>query len=225
MYPTSPEANVRLVNVYQANSRYEEADALLRRWQEKDKDNPIIAAHLYNNEQYMKIYKEIGPLETRWKANPMDLKSGLTLMSRYNILRRTADVDRIGRSILTNPRIGGPVYVQLAEHFTSFKRYQLAHEALDRYARTTPTKYKVDIERAAIHLESGDLGECFQSMAAAIRLQPAIARDAIRKDARFEKLRTHPRFGPHYARLIPAQRPSKIRPPNGGGGFGGFRTP
>ena len=57
-------------------------------------------------------------------------------------------------------------------------------------------------------------------MATGIKKEPIIARDAIRKDPRFDTLRTHPRFAPAYQRLIPTKRPTAR--PTQGGGFGGF---
>ncbi|OQA23676.1 MAG: Tetratricopeptide repeat protein [Verrucomicrobia bacterium ADurb.Bin345] len=202
LYPLSPEANFRLADVHMQQREFTNARMLIEKFLKLDPANTKVAEFLGQIQETEKADLRRVELEGVFASGQGELNAAMELADLYNKLRMDGPFQSLTMNILNDTNIPANYYLMVAKMYFDSKRMDLLAHALQRYLSRDAGDARIWVELAATQIMLQQLDRAFASLQQAIQLGGEQAREAVRKDNRFESVREHPQ----YKALVPALR-------------------
>jgi len=211
LYDLSPEANYRLADILMQQRRFAEARELIENFLKKDKGNDKLQDFLNQISSTDKDDARRNELEASFNQGRGDLQSALELAQLYRRLNLDQQFVGLTMQLLNDGSVPPAFYLEIARIFAEARRADLLAVALQRYVARDPSQPAVWMDLAAVQLALQQTDPCLESIRQAITVGGDAARDAIRKDQRFNGLRANAQFQqlvPPVQTRLPAALPN-----------------
>ena len=206
LYPLSPEANFRLADVYMQQRKFSAAAKLIEQFLREDPGNSKVRDFLNQIRETEKADNRRVQLEEQFNQGQGELNVAMELADIYRKLNLESQFQGLTMNILNDTNIPPNAYLAIAKMYADSKRMDLLAVALEKYLAREPSNPNVWIDLAAIHAAMQKSNDSLQSLKRAIDLGGEPARDAIRKDQRFNPIRESPEF----KALVPSIQPQGL---------------
>jgi len=207
LYDLSPEANFRLADMWSKMRKYDEGIDLIKQLLKKDVNNDKARQFIARLETMKKYDARRVQLVTKLNSGHINFNEAMELMNIYYKFVQLAKVDALAKRLMTSQGFTAEMANQLATQLINYRRFYLVEPALKVYIKLRPNDPQGWINLAAIQVNLNKTNESFASLKKAIELGGEPARNIIRKDARFNRIRNTKQF----QQLVP---PVKQQPIN-----------
>jgi tetratricopeptide (TPR) repeat protein len=194
LFPTSPEANFRLADLYLQNGRFQDAIQVMEKNFALDRKNDRI-------EGFIKQIKEVEKTNARIQELQNSLSKGgslemiFELMTLYKQTGREPQFDGLARQVLGNTNLPPQACQKVAElALVGQPHFQLAADAYLNYLKREPADPRAWVELAFAQLAMGQADPSLQSLIRAVSLGGEAVKEALRNDKRFDPIRNAPPF-------------------------------
>ena len=211
LYPLSPEANFRLADVYMQQRKFGLARQLVEDFLEQDPGNNKVRDFLDQIKQTEARDRRRQELETAFREKRATLNDAFELAEIYQELNLMPHFQQLTARILQDKNIPPEAYLRLAQIYARRKDYGMIAEALQAYLERAPSNSKIWVDLAAARFAAGQREPALEALRKAVEVGGEPARDAIRRDQRFDPVRNDPEF----QRIVPAVRTSLPLPFSG----------
>ncbi|MFZ9854787.1 MAG: protein O-mannosyl-transferase family [Limisphaerales bacterium] len=208
--PYSPETVFNYVSLLAGMGLYEEAAAVARTCYEFDPDNSGVQGLVQQVEELRKArppaaYNPRGmqDFEKKFRSQPTNVDLGFQLASAYFQANRSNDAMGVLEQLLTNEASDTRTLVSLAEAFRQVGLVEKMEQALERYAKKSPTSPEAWFDLAAVQAALGKTEGAQRNLSMAISLSDTRLqadpkarnlRDLYASDARFDAIRKNLRL-------------------------------
>ncbi|MEI7435515.1 MAG: DUF2723 domain-containing protein [bacterium] len=191
--PESPEGCFRLAELYMQGRRFEDARQLIEEYQRIDPYNGNVAS-------FLNQIKETGKNESRRvelekvMEKGADLNTVMELIAVYGRMNMQGPFAALAMRLLDTTNMPPQAYLQAAQICSDARRPDLTVEALKRYLRLDPLNPRVWIELGLTQMAGNQAGDAIASLKKAVEVGGEPARDLLRNDVRFDRIRPSPQF-------------------------------
>ncbi|MDY0145206.1 MAG: DUF2723 domain-containing protein [Kiritimatiellia bacterium] len=218
LYPLSPEANFRLAQMYMNMQRFEEAENLIRSFQEKDPQNDSAKGFLHQIEQTRRMIDRRKAIEDKQhESGVLSPDEALELVSIYRASGMQGAYQNLATRLVSDTSLPPQYLLAIAGMFAQDQRVDALVFSLEQYTQRETGNLDVWLDLAAAYAFLKRDGDAIQAARRAIELGGDQAREAILHDARFQPLASNPAF----RALFPRQpgRPAAPQMPQWQGGL------
>ncbi|RKX31282.1 MAG: hypothetical protein DRP22_03970, partial [Verrucomicrobia bacterium] len=194
LYPLSPEANFRLADVYMQQRKFGLARQLVEDFLEKDPGNEKVADFLDQIKQTEARDQRRQELEAAFREKRATLNDAFELAEIYLSLNLMPHFQQLTQRILEDTNIPPEAYLRLAQLYARRKDFGMIAKALQAYVEREPSNTKIWVDLAAARFAAGQRGPALEALRKAVEIGGEPARDAIRRDQRFDPVRNDPEF-------------------------------
>ena len=216
LYDLSPEANFRLADAYTQQRKFDDAIEVITAFLEKDPENEKVRRYreqLITTSTKDKRRQELEPK----LAQGADINTAIELLGIYRDLGQVAQFENLGGRLSKDDRLPAQVYQRVGQLSTQFRRFNLAIQAYTQATKKNPSDYKTWIELAAANLGARKAQESVNALARAVQNGGEPAREILRKDPRFNAIRSSQAFQTLVPAKAAARPTSGLNFPFGGG--------
>jgi tetratricopeptide (TPR) repeat protein len=213
LYPLSPEAVLRLAQMYVNLGRVEDAQALLDTFTDPETGDPhsdSALGFLAQIDRSRQLAARRDELEAKQKNGGIALDEALELLQLHRTLRTTDRYRILARMLAENPRLPKEYLVALAQMFAGDGQIDLLATALENYAAKDPDNVNIWYDLAAARAILGQPDVAANSLRRAIELGGEPVRSQIAQDTRFDGVRNYPAFRDVMSMPLPASAPKKV---------------
>ncbi len=190
LFPTSPEANFRLADLYLQTGRFTNAIEIMEKNQALDPKNDKIQGFLNQIKDMEKMNARIMELQAQLSQGSGSLEMVFELATLYQRMGRDQPFQDLTRQVLGNTNLPPQAYLKIAEIASAAPpRLPLMAEAFQRYLKREPADARTWMELACVQVAMGQPEPAMQSLRQAVALGGEPLKDAARKDPRFEPVR------------------------------------
>lgn len=218
LYPLSPEANFRLAQMYMNMQRFEEAEMLIRSFQEQDPQNESAKGFLHQIEQTRGMIDRRKTIENKQhESGVLTPDEALELVQLYRASGMQGAYQNLATRLVSDPSLPPQYLLAIAGLFAQDQRVEALVFALEQYTQHEGGNLDVWLDLAAAYAFLKRDDQAIEAARRAIELGGDQARDAIMRDGRFQALASNPAF----RALFPRQtgRPAGPRLPQWQGGL------
>ena len=195
LYPLSPEANFRLAQMYMNMQRFEEAETLIRSFQEQDPKNESAKGFLNQIEGHRRMVDRRREIEKKQQdSGVLTPDEALELVSIYRASGMQSAYQNLATRLVSDPGFPPQHLLAVAGMFAQDQRVDALVFTLERYTQKEGGNLDVWLDLAAAYAFLGRANEAVQASRRAIELGGDRARDAILRDGRFQPLASNPEF-------------------------------
>ncbi len=195
LYPLSPEANFRLAQMYMNMQRFEEAETLIRSFQEQDPKNESAKGFLNQIEGHRRMVDRRREIENKQQdSGVLTPDEALELVSIYRMSGMQNAYQNLATRLVSDPGFPPQHLLAVAGMFAQDQRVDALVFTLERYTQKEGGNLDVWLDLAAAYAFLGRANEAVQASRRAIELGGDRARDAILRDGRFQPLASNPEF-------------------------------
>lgn len=204
LFPTSPEANFRLADLYLQTGRFQDAIQVMEKNYKLDPKNDKIQGFLNQIKEMEKMNARIMELQTLLSKGGGSLDMVFELAILFQRLGREQPLQDLARQVLDNTNLPPQACLKIAEIAAAAPpRLPLMADAFQRYLKREPSDPRIWLELACVQVAMSQPEPALQALRQAVSLGGEPIKDAARKDPRFEPLRGSEAF----QRLVaPAQQ-------------------
>jgi len=205
LYPLSPEANYRLADTFMRIEDWESAVKTMEDFIANDPGNDRARKFLESIEQRRRLAGIRNSLEGRIRSGiKLGVNETLQLANIYAATEDNEKFERLARSIINDQSLPPQACQEVARLASKSGKIELVEAALLKYIQREPGDYSAWINLAALELYKRNLTEMFSDLKRAIDIGGDRAREAIRRDKRFQPIsKSKP-----YQRLMQSSRSS-----------------
>ncbi len=194
LYDLSPEANYRMAEMLARQGRFDEAIAIHEEFLSKDPKNAQAQAFLDYMKDRKKMTSRLQVLEQKRKSGQMQINEIIDLASLYFSANQPNQADTLMIECLRNDKTSAETAMQIAQLMAQKQRYNVVEQALLKYTKLKPENPGGWIDLAALQLALNKRADMWKSLDKAIEADPDRTRAQLRKDARFNPVRTTEKF-------------------------------
>jgi tetratricopeptide (TPR) repeat protein len=189
LFPTSPEANFRLADLYLQNGRFQDAIQVMEKNFALDPKNDRIEGFINQIKELEKTNARIQELQTLLnKGGSLELI--FELMTLYKHTGREPQFDSLARQVLGNTNLPPQAYLKTARlAMTVSPNFQLAADAFRCYLTNEPGEPSIWLELARVQIAMGQADPSLQSLTRAVELGGGSVKEIARQDSRFDSIR------------------------------------
>ncbi|MBU4212372.1 MAG: DUF2723 domain-containing protein [Verrucomicrobia bacterium] len=189
LYPSSPEANFRLADMYMQMGRFAEALQLMETNQANDPNNERITGFINQIKDMAQMNNRINQLQAQLSKGTGTLDMVFELATLYQRTGREQPFKDLSMQVLNNSNIPSQAYLKVAELASNPPRWPLIAEAYHRYLQREKSDPRAWLELACAQAQMGQNDRALQSLRQAVACGGEPLKDAIRKDTRLDPLR------------------------------------
>lgn len=194
LYPLSPEANFRLADVYMQQRKFSLARRLVEDFLEKDPGNEKVDEFLKQIKDTEERDQRRLELEAAFKEKRATLENAFELAQIYLSLNLIPHFEQLAQRILSDTNLPPEAYLRVAQMYTQRRDFGSLARALETYLSRRPEDSRIWVDLAAARIFAGQRNEALQALKRAVDLGGEPVRDAIRRDQRFDPVRSDPEF-------------------------------
>lgn len=218
LYPLSPEANFRLAQMYMNMQRFEEAETLIRSFQEQDPQNESAKGFLHQIEQTRRMIDRRKAIEDKQhESGVLTPDEALELVQIYRASGMQGAYQNLATRLVSDTSLPPPYLLAIAGLFAQDQRVEALVFALEQYTQRESGNLDVWLDLAAAYAFLKRDDQAIEASRRAIELGGDQAREAIMRDARFQSLASNPAFRALFPRQ--AGRPAGPQAPQWQGGL------
>lgn len=190
LYPTSPEANFRLADLYLQFGQFPKAREVMEKNYQLDPKNEKIQGFLNQIKDMEKMNARMIELQNQLSQGSGSLDMVFELASLYQRSGKDQPFQDLTRQVLNNTNIPPQAYLKVAELSAAAPPHlPLMVEAFQKYLQREPSDPRIWLELACVQIAIGQPDPAFQSLHRAVTVGGEPIKDAARKDPRFEPIR------------------------------------
>jgi len=209
LYPLSPEANFRLAQMYMNMQRFDEAEAVIKRFAEEDPANESAKGFLAQIEQTTGMAKRRKAIEVKQReSGQLTPDEALELVSIYRASHMQSAYQNLATRLVNDQGLPTQHLLALASFFAQDQRVDALIVALSQYVKRDSNNLDVWLDLAAAYAFVRRDADAINAARKAIELGGGKAREAILRDPRFKTLANNHEF----RALFPQQRPRSSAP-------------
>jgi tetratricopeptide (TPR) repeat protein len=190
LYPASPEANFRLADMYLQTGRLADALKLMETNQTNDPNNDRITGFIGQIKDMTQMNNRVNQLQAQLSKGSCTLDMVFELTTIYQRTGHEQQFQDMSMQILNNTNTPSSAYLKVAELASNPPRWPLIAEAYQRYLQREKSDPRIWLELACAQTHLGQNDRAIQSLHQAITCGGEPLKDAIRKDPRFDPLRS-----------------------------------
>jgi len=198
LYPLSPEAVLRLAQMYVNLGRFDDAKALLAEFTDPvtgDPHSDSAIGFLDQIEKNAGLAARRDELENKQRSEGgLALDEAVELLQIYRATRATDRYRRLAKTLAENPRVPKAYIVPLAQMLATDGQVDLLATALENYAAKEPDNANVWYDLAAARAILGQPDVAVNAAQHAIDLGGQPMKEMISRDTRFESVKNYPAF-------------------------------
>jgi len=194
LYPLSPEANFRLADIYMQQRKFKDARELVGELARLDPGNARVKDFLRQVSDLHTTDTRRQVLEAEFAKGSSNIEGAMELINIYRKLNLQQQFTALAMQVLNEPKIPPQVILQIGQIFANAKRMDLLQVALQKFLEREPKSAKVWIDLAAVFAVQNKTNESVQSLEQAVQIGGEAVRDIVRKDPRFNPVRSNTEF-------------------------------
>ncbi len=195
LFPTSPEANFRLADLYLQNGRFPDALQVMEKNYAMDPKNDKIQGFLDQIKAMEKTNTRIVELQSQLSQGSGSLDMVFELATLFKQTGKEQPFQDVSRQILGNTNLPPQAYLKVAEMSAGAPpNLPLMADAFQHYLKHESTDARIWMELAAVQIAMGQADPGFQSLRQAVTLGGESIKGEVRKDPRFDALRASEPF-------------------------------
>ncbi|HMP89372.1 MAG TPA: DUF2723 domain-containing protein [Kiritimatiellia bacterium] len=209
LYPLSPEANFRLADIHMQQGEFAEAREIIEAFLREDTENDRVRDF---RDQIIKL-EQMNQRRTELEnllQHGGDINMALELAAIYRGMNLGGMFDNLTTRILQQPDLPPQYILQIAQLYAEMQKLDLFITALEMYVQRDPSQPRIWIDLGAAYVAAGRRGDAIRIVRRAVEVGGEPARDAIRKDNRFDSIRDVPEF----RAVVPPIQPAAQLPIN-----------
>ena len=189
LYPLSPEAVLRLAQMYLNIGRSDDAEALLRDFIAEDPHSDSAIGFLDQIARAKKMAERRIEIERKQRAEgAISLGEAVELVQIYREQRAQNPYRVLMRQLLQNPQLPTDYLVGFARLLAQDGNIDLLAMALEAYTTRDPRNAAIWLDLAAARTLLGQYDNAMTAVRRALDLDPAQSRETIIRDPRFQQL-------------------------------------
>ncbi len=193
LYPLSPEANFRLADIHMQQGEFPQAREIIEAFLKEDTENDRVRDFLNQIISLESMNKRRTELEAELTQGG-DINKALELANIYRGMSLTALFDNLTQRILAQTDLPPPYIIEIARLYAEMQKIDQFIGALELYVQRDPNQARIWLDLAAAYSMSQKRGEAIRSLRRAVELGGEPMRDTVRRDNRFDPVRTMPEF-------------------------------
>ncbi|MDZ8119815.1 protein O-mannosyl-transferase family [Pontiella agarivorans] len=194
LYDLSPEANFRLADLISKQGRYDEAIKIFDIFLEKDPKNDKAEAFLNNLKNMKKMGTRRAELQAGLKTGKITFPEMMELVQIHYAMNSSRAGEALVRNMLNSPNLPPEGMMSIAQFMAQKRQLPLVELALKKYTAARPKDAQGWINLAGLQLALNKRGETWPSLRKAVEAGGEPARNALRKDKRFDAVRNTTEF-------------------------------
>ena len=188
LYDLSPEANFKLANLLAQQNRFDEGIQIISKLYEKDSKNESLAIFI----KTLNLHKQRSLIERKFIENNITISEMFNLYTIYIDLNLRKQGDVIAQQIINN--LNETDLYNFIEILYKTKNTNMANIAVTRYLDINLINPKKYVDIAYLQLIMNKKNDMYSTLTRYVNEMGNIAKEMIRNDVRFEKIRDELRY-------------------------------
>jgi len=209
LYPLSPEANFRLADIHMQQGEFPEARQIIEAFLREDTENDKVREFLNQIIQLERMNQRRTELENLLQQGG-DINMALELVGIYRGMNLGPMFDSLTQRILQQGDLPPQYILEIARMYAEMQKVDQFITAIELYVQRDPSQPRIWIDLAAAYAATQRRADAIRALRRAVEIGGDPARDAVRKDNRFDSIKDIPEF----RAVIPQVQPAAQMPIN-----------
>lgn len=205
LYDLSPEANFRLADLISKQGRFDEAIEIFDVFLKKDPNNEKAALFQDNLRRLKTATVRMKTLEAKIKTGKINFQEISELLTIQFKVGRGRSAQLLAKKVIDGGQLKPEMYMSMAKIMADYKQYTLVEESLKKYTAAQPKDPNGWTNLAGLQLVRNKHSEMWISLKKAIEVGGEPTRNNLRKDKRFNSIRSTKEF----QQLVPPKQATR----------------